>query len=497
METFAGRHAAFAIAVLLVLSLIVAPQHVETRRQTALIKDFGQAGVWTPKATVLAPVVDIEEDVYTYVTTGDADPMWASGAPGIVRIGGNVFAPGWEKVEGDQPVNNVRWSLWHRDSAGWRKDRTDTERTREPVSIAAAYDGRVFISANPGVNGAPNGATTPKIFQFSATAPTAAPSSFLPTWPSSTIWNDHSYRAFASDGATGELFLSHNYGYAFSEWSYRNAAGTWSKQGRLNWPIGVYPSGNQSDRLGYAPVVLRNKAVHYLGVSSVWEPVPAWHSCKAENPGYAAWDWVFRKLYYAQTSDITTTPFSSWVEIANVDATAGRISAGDMWLAPNGDVHLLWTETSIESERIQARFFPTLPPSKTLKYALVKNGRVILRRTLTDAVSEEAGIIGTSGRFHATAAGRLFVVYYARGRDGGVGALNSENRILEILPGGVSDAVTLPLARPFRQFFTATERGGSPPSGVMDLFGTPVGKTDTISYAKVRLFGKREGPVNQ
>jgi len=48
--------------------------------------------------------------------------------------------------------------------------------------------------------------------------------------------------------------------------------------------------------------------------------------------------------------------------------------------------------------------------------------------------------------------------------------------------------VTVPLRRPLTAYFTATVRGGSPPSRTLDLLGTRVGDSTTISYARVRLW---------
>ena len=62
--------------------------------------------------------------------------------------------------------------------------------------------------------------------------------------------------------------------------------------------------------------------------------------------------------------------------------------------------------------------------------------------------------------------------------------------MLRVLPERSGTAVRLDLKEPFLTFFTATERGGSPPSDRLDLFG--VGRDPNIlRSARVRLSGPR------
>jgi len=63
-------------------------------------------------AAEFAPVVEIEEDVYSYADAGNgAGPMWCAGSTTVGRIGADVFVSGLETVEGVQPINNCRWRL--------------------------------------------------------------------------------------------------------------------------------------------------------------------------------------------------------------------------------------------------------------------------------------------------------------------------------------------------------------------------------------------------
>jgi hypothetical protein len=98
------------------------------------------------------------------------------------------------------------------------------------------------------------------------------------------------------------------------------------------------------------------------------------------------------------------------------------------------------------------------------------------------------GEIASAARFHVTPDGRLFVFCHVSGAGEGEPSV-SENRVMELYPDGtVSPAVRVPLQRTMTSFFTATVRGGSPPSNLLDLLGHTAGRPDTISYARVRIW---------
>jgi hypothetical protein len=438
----------------------------------------------------LAPVIEIEEDVYTYIDANNgAGPMWCSGSSCLVRSGDRVFASGLETVAAAKPLNNCRWVLFHRGSGGWERVRVDDGLTREPSPLAAFHDGRVFLSANPtlALGAEPSGGPArPEVFQFAGGDPKAPPVPLRPRWKGAPPFTEHSYRSFAADGTTGELVLFQNVGYSHAAWTFRDGAGSWSAQGELKWPWGAEYDTPGPVRVCYPNVALRGRAVHFVGVSDVVEPYKAWREFKRELTGQQ-WDYDFRRLFYTWTRDITTEPFAEWVEIASRDKTAGSVSPGDLWLAPNDDVHLLWSERAID-ERLRAGFFPEAKQSHALNYAVIREGKVVRRRTLMDSTEDKPGIAGSAGRFHVTPDNRLFVVCYVSGTEAGARSV-AENRILEILPDGAAGApVRLPLAKPFTSYFTTTVRSGSPPSQTLEMLGPRLGVHNAISYARVRLF---------
>jgi hypothetical protein len=128
--------------------------------------------------------------------------------------------------------------------------------------------------------------------------------------------------------------------------------------------------------------------------------------------------------------------------------------------------------------------------TNSLNYAVVRDGKVIRRRAILETTEGKPGIAGSAGRFCVTPDNRLFVAHLASGADSH-GRSVFENRIVEILPDGTVGApVRIPLAKPFTSYFTATVRAGSAPSRTLDILGLRDGAPNTLSYARVRLFGE-------
>lgn len=439
----------------------------------------------------LHPVVEIEEDVYSYEPANNgAGPMWCSGSTSLVRIGQNIYATGLETLKNAQPLNNCRWMLFKRGPSGWEKLHMDEHgRTREPSPIVGFSDGNLFVSANPtlGTGTEPNGGPArPEIIQFSVDHPERSRETIFPIWEGTPRFSEHSYRSFAADGMNQEMIIFQNIGYTHAEWSFRDRKGNWSSQGKLKWPWGDEYDKPQPIRICYPNVALNGRAVYFCGVSDIIEPYNTWRAFKKELTGNN-WDYDFRRLFLAWTPDISNVEFSDWLEISSRDKTAGWISPGDLWVSPEGAAHIVWTERAID-ERLKAKFFPSAEQSHSLNYAVVRDGKVALRRTLL--VSQKGGSqeVPSRCRLQVTSDNRLFVIYYVNGRNSD-GQSVAENRVMEIFSdGGTSSASRVPLKNPFANFFTATVRAGSPAGKTLELLGQQIGKPRTISYAKIRLW---------
>jgi len=443
-----------------------------------------------PATAQWRPVVEMEEDVYHYKPADNgAGPLWCHGSTCLVRIGQDVFASGLETLENCKPLNNCRWTLYKRGPDGWQLQQADqVGRTREPCPLVGFPDGRLLMSANPTLATDPNaysGPARPEILQLSAASAKGEFQTILPVWDGKPEFTEHSYRSFAADGPRGELILFQNIGYTHAEWAFRDGAGAWRASGRLVWPFGAEYDKPQPIRVCYPNVALRDRAVYFCGVSDIIEPYKAWREYKKKLTGQD-WDYDIRRLFFTWCPDVTSGKFHDWVEIASRDKTCGWIMPGDLWVGPDGAVHILWMERATDT-RLREKFFPDVKQTHALQYALVRDGKVVSRRTLVLGGEDASGEIPGLGRFQVTPEGRLFVFYYVSGKDA-QGRAVSENRLLEIrADGSATQPVTVPLKHPLTSYFTATVRAGSPPANVLDVLGERVGSSATISYARIRL----------
>jgi hypothetical protein len=437
----------------------------------------------------LAPVVEAEESVYTYEPADNgAGPLWCYGSTCLVRIGADVFVSGLETLPGIKPLNNVRWALYKRTEQGWTVQQKDPDgRTREPCPLVGFPNGNLFLSANPTLTppNTYNGPARPQVLRFNATAPTASPATLEPIWEGTPEFTEHSYRGLCADASRRELLLFNIEGHHGYYWSFLDRNGKWSARGQFSFPMGVEYEKPEPIRLAYPQMALSNRAAHVMAISDIIEPVKEWREFKRKLTG-REWDYEFRRLFYTWTPDITKTAFAPAIEIASREKTAGHITNLDLWLDKKGRAHLLWLEQSVWYPQMRDKFFPGVPLTTSLEYAIVEKGKVALRSTLAKGGEGASSETPGYARFQATPDGRLFVFAYFSGRDATSRSL-SENRLLEILSDGrVGKSARVALKHPFTSFMTATERGGSPPSNTLEVLGDAAGRPG-LSYACIRL----------
>lgn len=438
-------------------------------------------------AAPLEPKVEAEEDVYQFESADNGSgPMWCHGSTCLARSGENLFASGLEVLRDAKPLNNCRWLLFSRGPGGWKRVPTaDTGRTREPSPLAAFADGRLILSANPTLltnRTTYSGPAQPELLQFSAADPAIPFRRLTPGWEGHPAFTEHSYRSLAADGPAGELILLQNIDYTHAEWSFFGRDGQWSARGKLPWPA----ESGKPIRVCYPNVAIQNRAVHFCGVSDIVEPNTEWRAFKKQLTGQQ-WDYAFRRLFYTWSTDIARDKFRDWVELANFDRTAGSITPGDLWVAPDGAVHILWTERALD-ERLREKFFPGEKQRHALKHAVLRDGKVLATQTVLEAAEGGAAEIPGRGRFQVTPENRLFAVFYVGGRTAS-GQGVSENRAVELLAdGSLGTPARIPLKSPMNDFYTATVRAGSPPSRSCEMFGPRSGSANTMGYARVRLY---------
>lgn len=457
-------------------------------------------------AATLKPAVEIEEEVYRFVPADNgAGPTWCFGAPILVRMGETLFASGLETLPDAQPLHNVRWMLFRRDADGWQLQQVDpVDRTREPCPLVVFPSGRIIMSVNPTLVADPQrrggGPARPELLEFRVADSKAPPKTLVPAWEGEPNFTEHTYRLFGCDAANEEAILLNNVGYSQKDWALLKRDGTWSTGTLMNVPsregdIHAYVPGFKYHRFNYGSVVLRDRAAWVTGCVSYanWdragekelEQILAGQTARNRLGSLAN----RRRMMFAWTPDITTTPFSPWLEVGSTMANGGWLFPGDLWVAPDGAAHVLWYEGPMD-RKLRDQHFPDIKLTHAIKHAVVRDGLIVHQATLMQGGEGLGSELPQSiqPRFHISPENRLFALYYVSGVDDR-GARVSENRLMELLPdGSAAEPIVLPLVHPFRVMFTATPRGGSNPARVLDLFGNRAeGPASTLFYARVRL----------
>lgn len=443
-------------------------------------------------STSAAPVVEVDEPVYSFEPADNgANPFWCQGSTALVRVGERVFLSGLETLTAHEPLHNVRWLLFARsDEGGWRcVARDERDRTREPCPLGVFPPDRLWLSANPTLTepGTARGPAQPRLLGFDVNDVGGAPEVLTPRWSEDVTFNEHSYRSFAVDGPGRELLLMHNRDYDRAYWSLLDRAGVWSASGKLTWPVGTPQDASTPLRLCYPNVALCGRAVHFLGVSDIKEPNPAWREAKLRITG-REWDYDFRRLFYTWTPDVTREPFSPWVEVASRDATAGHARNRDLHVDASGEAHLLWIEASLDP-RLRDEFFPGEPYVFQLRYARMRDGVVRARTTLLEVSGDDDGRPEIEyARFHITPGQRVMVVYSLARGDDDARSVRMHLAELDTGAGRLGPTVALPLEHGLTgPFFTATPRAGSEPSPWLDLAGLSPEAPRTVRYVRVRV----------
>lgn len=431
-----------------------------------------------------------EDDIYQYVPANNgAGPMWGNGMTTVVRVKDDVYACGLETDPGVKGLSNCRWTLFRRFQSGWKLEARDpVNLTREPASLAVWNKDRILLTANPKLADSCTEycLTHPEILSFDRRNLHRPYERLIPEWKTNPGFNDHSYRAFAVDRQGQEMIFFQNYMYHHAEWSFRDRHGRWAASNAIKWPLETYGGKEVPLRLCYSNVALRNRKVFFFATADVVEPVEEWKAHKLAVSG-SQWDYVFRRLFFCWSDDITQEKFHPWIEIANLDKTAGYIRNQDLWLSPDGSVYLLWTEKAID-ERLREKFFPKERQEWSIRCAILREGKIREKATILSSKEGDPDVLAPgTARFHATPDGRLFVVCYVSGQRAD-GSRISENRITEINKDGRAEATAvIALKKPFTGFQTANERAGCEPSFLLDMLGTREGKENTISYAGIRI----------
>lgn len=423
------------------------------------------------------PTIETEEIVTTCEPPGNgAGPFWCYGSPLIVRSGKDIFVSAMETGRDVPPLCNTRWRLFRkRNDNDWELIKaSDKFNEREPCPLICFPDEKVFLSVNPSTqpSGTKYGNCDPHLLEFNINDPIEI-RSIHPVWDEGSFFTDHSYRGVAADGLRKEILLL-NINAQTSEqfWSfYENE--NWTRHGRISFPI----------RACYPQVALRNHSAHILAIGDIVEPVEEWRNYKYEKTG-SGWDYVFRRLFYTWTPDITKSDFIEPIEVDNLEKTAGHIINLDLWVDADDKAHILYLKKTVQSSLMRDKFFPNIPINISLEYVMIDKGKITNSITLIKGGENFSDKVPGYARFHVTKNGELLVVYYCTDKDSN-GNTISENRLMQILPKLSEKSHKLNFKEPFGIFFTAIERSGTLPSNTIDIFGS--GSGNSLRYARIDL----------
>jgi hypothetical protein len=426
------------------------------------------------------PTIEVKEVVATCMPPDNgAGPLWCYGAPLLVRQGDVVYASVMETGQGVPPLSNTRWRLFRRDNEGWKVvEEPSGFRHREPCPLVNLGGDRIALSVNPSLEppGAKYGRCDPHLLLFDThrIGHGEKPVALRFPWPKTAHFTDHSYRGIAADSQRGEILaLNIDATTSAQHWAFGTSTGGFSRSGAISFPI----------RACYPEVALRNRAAHVMAIGDVVEPREEWRKFKKQKTG-RDWDYVFRRLFYTWTADLSTNDFATPIEIDSVDSTGGHITNLDLWIDPRGAGHLLYLKTNL-SNVLRDHYFPGQTIKTTLEHVVVAGGNVTRREELV-AGGESSSETPLYARFHAPEAGILWVVELVGGRRTD-GTSFVEHRFFPIPSGHESiSPIRLALKTPLTTFFTAAERGGNRPSHMLDLFGI-ASDGNALRYARVRL----------
>ncbi len=438
-----------------------------------------RSGAAAPRA-----VIQAEETIHTWTNAGNgSSPLWTYGSSTLVRRGDDLFFSAIELIPDARPLNNVRWALMQRTEDGWRVvQRDEADRTRENSPIGVMRDGRIFMSVNPTlVPGERAGPAEPRILVFPADDLSGPFETLIPPWDGAPEFTEHSYRGFCVDAEHGECLITHQEDHHAQHWAFLGRDGEWTT-GSLVFPD---PPEYRREKLRYLYpcLALRDRAAYVFARSGAREPIDEWYEYKQQFGGKNV---SRRRLAFSWTPDITTRPLCDWIELVNVMDHGGEVWNCDLYVAPNGDAHILWFEISVQPA-LRSEFFPDVPIRRYLKHGVVRDGELVSINTLVEGGEGSPGRPHW-GRFHVTADGRVFLLYTwwcpPSSEDAG-----NHTMLLEVLPdGSCSEPVELPLVRPLGDLFMlANPRGGSPPSGVIEAVDTMWADEAPVRYVRIAL----------
>lgn len=399
-----------------------------------------------------------------------AGPLWNRASSIIARIGEDVVIslpvlnPGMTNLSRVSPALYVKRG----DAQFVRMYHDPAHFTREPMPIMVTPGGELVMTVNPMLgqpryDGPRQGdPSRPEILIFCPKNGYQSPVRQVSRWSEDFTFIEHSYRGSAIDRETGEMILVNQFvenDQGKFAWTYRDTEGNYPSSGRLTFPV----------RTCYAPISIRNRQVHIVGVSDIHEPNVDWKNYKFQHT-QREWDYDFRMLLYKICDDIALGRFTETICIASRDETCGYVFPQDIYADDNGVCHVLYTTRRIWHPFMRDRFFPHVEFESTLEYAAVKNGSVIHRALLDrDAEAADGKFIETEycASFQELTDGSMVILY---SKWNSPGHTQRPDGYYRAGLNSLGDAVPVKLSIPPSMFCLAGRRSGNRPRDAADVF---------------------------
>ncbi|NLN92926.1 MAG: hypothetical protein GX130_06440 [Candidatus Hydrogenedens sp.] len=415
-------------------------------------------------------VVERECDIFTLLPPDNGSgPLWSAGCSQIARLGDEVYVSVMETGEDVPLLCNTRWRFLRLGESGWETvAEPEGYRQREPASLAVLPPRQLALYVNDSLEppGVKYGPCLPHLLSFTVTEDGVEEKAFLPQWSKQHHFTDHSYRGYAADAKKGLLLmLNIDATTSVQQACLMDQQGKTLALGFLEFPI----------RACYPQVALQDKAVHVLAIGDIVEPVEAWRTYKFQQTEQQ-WDYVFRRLFYAFTPDLTRENFGEALEIDSVDDTCGYMRNQDLWISPDGEAWILYTRREVQNELMRDRFFPDKSILDSLWLARIREGKIVHKEMLIAGTEESQA---TQARFHESDNGALYAILFVSGTQGG-------NKALRLNPEDTDKTlIDLPLEEALSAYCLAGTRFGNAPSSIVDFYGTP--GENRYRYAGVRI----------
>ena len=408
-----------------------------------------------------------------------AGPTWSRGNSPIVRVGDRVFVTNSRVIADRARLNRTSLELYEKCGEGdWQLVFYDEGVfQREPCPILYLGGNRLAVTVNPTVEHFANEQEslyvpcTPMVYLFDISDGVKRTDGIVLPWGDSSYqFMDHSYRSFAVDSVSGDLFFTNQYlvgdggehCYSLLDQDFHP-----KRCAPLRFP----------QRACYHNIAMRGGETYVFAIQDIVEPNEEWRRYKYDKTG-RHWDYDFRKLYLNYSANLEAEDFGDSVLVCDRDATCGWVTNLDCCYDANGDMLLLVSAQNVHEPFMRDRFFPNEPLETVLEVYRFSHGKVTGKMVVDRSEEKEKATL-YGGFFHTAASGEVYLIWSKEtdvaSNPVQTGTYLSPVNALDQRPVRLMDAAGL--------LFGSKTRLGARPTDSIDLYW-PQGE-EAILYARV------------